>query len=118
MCWNNYNRCQISRIRYRKYHTEANVNSEKELYLNQQERLNKLVQNENYRYWLGGFIEGEGSLVVSIFFCKKKIVKHGLILQPEFNVVQHVNGIDILYSFKALFDYKGYLHKKSGSDNV
>ena len=56
MCWNNYNRCQISRIWYWMYQTEANGNSEKELYLNQQERLNKLVHNENYRYWLGGSI--------------------------------------------------------------
>ena len=64
----------------------------------------------------GGFIEGEGCLVVSLV--KNTKVKRGLILQPEFNVVQHVNGIDILYSFKALFDNKGSLHKKSGSDNV
>ena len=41
ICWNNYNRCQVSRMRYIKYYTDANENSEKDLYLNQQERLNK-----------------------------------------------------------------------------
>lgn len=83
---------------------------------NQQERLNKLVQNENYKFWLGGFIEGEGSLVVSVV--KNNKLKHGLALQPEFNVVQHVNGIDILHSFKVLFGNKGSVHRKSGSNDV
>ncbi len=83
---------------------------------NQQERLKKLVQNENYKFWLGGFIEGEGSLVVSIV--KNNKLTHGLALQPEFNVVQHVNGIDILNSFKVLFNNKGSVHKKSGSEDV
>ena len=52
------------------------ANPEVDLNLNQQERLNKLVQNENYKYWLGGFVEGEGSLVVSIV--KNSKVTHGL----------------------------------------
>lgn len=43
---------------------------------------------------------------------------YGLALQPEFNVVQHVNGIDILNSFKVLFNNKGSVHRKSGSDDV
>jgi hypothetical protein len=33
---------------------------------NQQERIESLVKNNNYKYWLGGFIEGEGSLTISI----------------------------------------------------
>lgn len=78
--------------------------------------MNKLVQNENYKFWLGGFIEGEGSLVLSIV--KNDKLKHGLALQPEFNLVQHVNGIDILHSFKVLFKNKGSVHKKSGSNDV
>lgn len=71
-----------------------------------QERLDKLVQNENYKFWLGGFIEGEGSLLVSLVINNK--LTHGLALQPEFNIVQHVSGIDIL---KVLFKNKGYVHK-------
>jgi hypothetical protein len=54
--------------------------------------------------------------VVSIV--KNNKLTHGLALQPEFNVVQHVNGIDILNSFKVLFNNKGSVHKKSGSEDV
>lgn len=84
--------------------------------INQQERINKLVQDENYKFWLGGFIEGEGSLVISIV--KDTGLKHGLSLKPEFNVVQHENGIDILHSFRQIFNNKGNVLKKSGSDKV
>lgn len=93
-------------IRHRKLHTNPN----------QQEKLNILIQDENYKFWLGGFIEGEGSLVVSLV--KNDKVTHGLVLQPEFNVVQHESGISILNSFKVLFEDKGSVHKKSGSEDV
>lgn len=81
----------------------------------QQENLNELVKTENYKYWLSGFIEGEGTLVVSI--TKSNKITNGLILQPEFNVAQHENGVKILYSLKSLFN-KGSVHRKSGSDKV
>jgi len=84
--------------------------------LNQQERLNKLIKDDNYKYWLGGFIEGEGALVVSIV--KNNKTKNRIRLQPEFNVVQHVNGIKILYSFKIIFGNLGSINKKSSSDRV
>lgn len=84
--------------------------------INQQERINYLVQAENYRYWLAGFVEGEGALVISIVNNPK--VTHGIVLQPEFNVAQHENGINILYSFKCLFENFGSLHQKSGSEKV
>lgn len=61
-------------------------------------------------------IEGEGSLVISIV--KNNQLKPGLALQPALKVVQHVNGVDILYSFKTLFNNKGSVHKKSGSNDV
>lgn len=91
-------------------------NVHKNLDINQQERLNKLVQDENYKFWLGGFIEGEGSLVISIV--KNDKLKFKLALQPEFNVVQHENGILVLYAFQTLFEDKGSVHQKSGSDKV
>ena len=84
--------------------------------INQQERINKLVQDENYKFWLGGFIEGEGALVISIV--KDTRLKNGISLKPEFNVVQHENGIDILHSFRLIFNNKGNVLKKSGSDKV
>jgi hypothetical protein len=49
--------------------------------------------SENYKYWLGGFIEGEGSLVISVVKVSK--AAHGIILQPEFNITQHESGLDI-----------------------
>lgn len=72
--------------------------------------------NDNYKFWLGGFIEGEGSLTVSIVKTNK--APHGILLQPEFNVTQHVNGLSILKVFKTFFSGKGQIHKKSGSENV
>lgn len=78
--------------------------------------MNNLILNENYKYWLGGFIEGEGSLTISIV--KSKKAPYGFLLQPEFNVTQHKNGLSILNSFKLLFNGKGQIFKKSGSNNV
>lgn len=72
--------------------------------------------DDNYKFWLGGFVEGEGSLVVSLV--KNTKLTHGLALQPEFNVVQHEKGIAILHSLKAIFEDKGSVHKKSGSQDV
>jgi hypothetical protein len=72
--------------------------------------------SENYKYWLGGFIEGEGSLVISVVKLSK--AAHGILLQPEFNITQHESGLDILNNFKLLFNNKGQVHKKSGSENV
>ena len=43
-----------------------NNNNNNLLGVNQQEKINSLVQGENYKYWLGGFTEGEGALVISI----------------------------------------------------
>jgi LAGLIDADG endonuclease len=70
----------------------------------------------NYKFWLGGFVEGEGSLVISIIKQDKAI--YGILLQPEFNVAQHLNGLNILRNFKILFNNKGQICKKSGSPNV
>jgi len=40
------------------------------------------------------------------------------LLQPEFNITQHESGVNILNNFKLLFNNKGQVHKKSGSENV
>ena len=106
------------RLSCRFFHSQLVLRSNvcKNLNINQQERLNKLVQDENYKFWLGGFIEGEGSLVISVV--KNVKLKFKLALQPEFNVVQHENGILVLYAFQTLFEDKGSVHQKSGSDKV
>ena len=72
--------------------------------------------DNNYKFWLSGFVEGKGSLIISII--KHSKAPHGILLQPEFNGSQHVNGLSIFKSFKVLFNNKGQIHKKSGSQNV
>jgi len=73
------------------------------------------IKNTNYLYYLGGFVEGEGSNTVSITVNKN--FKYGISIKPEFNVTQHKNGIDLLFSFKELFG-AGSVVLKSGSEDV
>jgi len=77
--------------------------------------VNNNINNPNYLYWLGGFVEGEGSNSVSISIGRQ--FKYGINLQPVFNVSQHVNGLRILNSFKELFG-TGSLVTKSGSPDI
>jgi LAGLIDADG endonuclease len=85
---------------------------------NQQERL---VDNSNFyseaKYsFLGGFAEGEGSVSASVKVHSD--FRFGVNVQPEFGVTQHENGKHILAEFKDLFDGKGNLHLKPGSQDV
>jgi hypothetical protein len=73
------------------------------------------INDPNYLYFLGGFVEGEGSNSVAVSVGKE--FKFGVNLQPIFNVSQHVNGINILYSFKELFG-AGSVVQKSGSEDI
>jgi len=70
----------------------------------------------NYKFGLGGFVEGEGFLTISIV--KNDKVSHDILLQAEFNIAQHKNGLKILKDFNIFFNNKGQIHKKSGSINV
>jgi LAGLIDADG DNA endonuclease family protein len=81
----------------------------------QYNNLSRDIKNPNYLYFLGGFVEGEGSNSVAITVGKE--FKFGVNLQPVFNVSQHVNGINILHSFKELFG-AGSVVQKSGSEDV
>lgn len=73
------------------------------------------IKNTSYLYFLGGFVEGEGSNSVSISIGKE--FKYGINIQPVFNVSQHKNGLELLYSFKELFNC-GSVVEKSGSPDV
>ncbi len=77
--------------------------------------INRDVKNQSYLFFLGGFVEGEGSNSVSISINKN--FKFGVNIQPVFNVSQHKNGLDILYSFKELFN-SGSVVEKSGSPDI
>jgi hypothetical protein len=52
-------------------------------------------------FFLGGFIEGEGSNSVSVSIGSE--FKFGVNIQPIFNVTQHENGLEILRAYKELF---------------
>lgn len=77
--------------------------------------LKRNIKNKNYLYFLGGFVEGEGSISVSVTIHKD--FKYGVNIQPIFNVTQHKNGLDILNSYKELFG-AGSIIQKSGSPNI
>ena len=77
--------------------------------------MQKDIKNSSYLYFLGEFVEGEGSNSVSITIHKD--FKYGINIQPVFNVSQHKNGLDLLNSFKELFNC-GSVVKKSGSTDI
>lgn len=72
--------------------------------------------NENIKYFMGGFVEGEGSFSVSVVVSKS--YKYGVRLEPVFNLTQHKDGIHLLETMRALFKDHGKLFGKSGSENV
>jgi hypothetical protein len=65
------------------------------------------------KYFLGGFIEGEGSINVSAK--KLRNAAHGILIDPEFSISQHVNGVELLYLALITFQ-TGRIHYKSGSN--
>jgi hypothetical protein len=67
---------------------------------------------DNAKLYLAGFIEGEGSLNVSIK--KLDTASFGVLLDPEFSITQHANGIANLYLAMCVFQ-TGRLSLKSGS---
>ena len=71
--------------------------------------------NSNYLFFLGGFVEGEGSNSVSISVSKN--FKYGINIQPVFNVSQHENGLKLLESFKTYFGV-GSVVPKSGAPHI
>jgi hypothetical protein len=72
-----------------------------------------IVINQELNYWMGGFVEGEGS--VSISAKKNENAKFGIEIDPVFNLTQHVNGIQILYNMLTIF-HTGRIRYKSGSN--
>ena len=73
------------------------------------------IKSIPYLYFLGGFVEGEGSNTISISV--NKSFKYGINMQPIFNVSQHKNGLNILRSYQLLFGV-GSIVEKSGSPHI
>lgn len=79
---------------------------------NQQERL-PIVEAK--KWFLAGFIEGEGSLCVSIK--EHPTSRFGYLVDPEFFLYQHKSGIKLLQLAKEVFG-TGRITPKSGSGGV
>lgn len=88
---------------------------------NQQGSSNKQLANqtgltETEKYWLAGFIEGEGCFSVSHKIHPNSSL--GFYPCPEFYVSQHVVGIQCLHRCQLLFGGIGRIFKKPRSSNV
>lgn len=69
--------------------------------------------NESEKFYLAGFLEGEGSLCVGAK--KGPKTKFGAYLDPAFNVTQHVNGSKHLFQCLCFFR-TGRIRHKAGSN--
>lgn len=76
---------------------------------NQQERL---ARTEAAKWFLGGFIEGAGTLLVSIK--PHEANQFGFFVDPEFHLVQHKSGRHVLELAKQIFQ-TGRIIPKPGS---
>jgi LAGLIDADG DNA endonuclease family protein len=79
---------------------------------NQQERLS---YTESAKWFLAGFIEGEGSLCVSIK--KHPTCRYGFIAGREFFLYQHESGRQVLELAQTIFRTGG-IYPKAGSPQV
>ena len=79
---------------------------------NQQERLST---HEAKRWFLAGFIEGEGSLCVSIKAHAGS--RFGWLVDPEFFLYQHKSGLAVLELAREIFG-TGRITPKPGNENV
>jgi hypothetical protein len=77
---------------------------------NQQERVPKKL--DNLKYYLAGFVDGEGSFSVTI--CKSKYARLRWKIDPLFQVYQHKDNSRILHIFKDVFKC-GYVSEKGGN---
>jgi len=89
---------------------------------NHKNYISELTQIFNYtpkkiglreKYFLGGFIEGDGSINVSAK--KLRNAAHGIHIDPEFSITQHVNSVELLILALSLFQ-TGVIRYKTGSN--
>ena len=101
--------------------TQANADRNKGDHLAYSNRIRQIFQldplpdsfSEKEKNYLAGFIEGEGSINISIK--KNHNAKFGITIDPEFSITQHVNGVNML--FLALNHFQtGRIRFKEGSN--
>jgi len=76
-------------------------------------KISTVVVTTESKLYLAGFIGGEGSVNVSAK--KLKTASLGLVIDPEFSITQHMNGVGTLYLALEVFQ-TGRLSYKSGSN--
>ena len=79
---------------------------------NQQERL---LITENFKWFLAGLIEGEGSICISLK--QHPTAKFGYYIDPEFFLYQHKSARELLERAKAFFGTGG-ISPKPGNEDV
>lgn len=79
---------------------------------NQQERLRV---TEEFKWFLAGLIEGEGSLCISLK--QHATAKFGYYIDPEFFIYQHKSARELLDQAKTFFG-TGCIVAKSGNEDV
>ncbi len=72
--------------------------------------------SEAQKYWVAGFIEGEGSTNIS--FKKQKNMKIGLRPCPSFSVTQHTKRVTSLYLVKSVLKDIGRIYPKPGRPEI
>jgi hypothetical protein len=106
-------------------------NTTKEALKNANDNLSRTRNNSNYiseltnifgyiprriglreKNFLGGFIEGDGEINVSAK--KLRNAAHGIHIDPEFSITQHVNSVDLLILACSFFQ-TGRIRYKAGS---
>ena len=76
-------------------------------------KVKPLKITEECKQYLGGFLEGEGSL--SVGAKKNDSSRFKVYIDPEFNITQHINGFRNLYAALCCFQ-TGRIRYKSGSN--
>jgi len=79
---------------------------------NPQERLS---ESEREKWFLAGFIEGEGSYSASLKY--QESARFGCFVDPEFFLYQHEHGKEVLELARRVFG-TGAIHRKPGNEQV
>ena len=79
---------------------------------NQQERLRS---SEEFKWFLAGLIEGEGSICISLK--QHPTARFGYYIDPEFFIYQHKSARELLDRAKAFFG-TGSIVAKHGNEDV
>ena len=82
---------------------------------NQQERFDINHVSNNFKWFVSGFVDGEGSFCLNVK--NRNTVKYGFRIEPAFYVYQHENNIQMLKMINEMFG-TGSIHRKTNPSSV